>query len=149
MDLKRAEELLTQLDGSGSDREWAAVKELRTLGSDFPRMLLTQFRSSRSWKTRSACVYHAIRYAKDNEEAIALGLAAIVDKAKGVRYRGAMLLAYSQRSDVLPQLQAALRALANGPGADDLAAAIDAIENRNHNYFADRTHSGKITLEIE
>ena len=72
-----------------------------------------------------------------------------VDKAKGVRYRGAMLLAYSLRKDVLPQLRAALETLADGPGAGDLAAAIDAIENENHNYFVDRTHSGKIMLTIE
>jgi len=90
-----------------------------------------------------------MRYAKENADAVALGIEAIGDKAKGVRYRGAMLLAYSQRKDALPQLRAALETLAGGPGADDLAAAIDAIENENPNYFVDRTHSGNITLTIE
>jgi hypothetical protein len=80
---------------------------------------------------------------------LALGYAAIVDKAKGVRYRGAMLLAYSLRKDALSPLRSALDTLAGGPGADDLAAAIDAIENENHNYFVDRTHSGKVMLTID
>ncbi len=149
MDMKRVENLMARLDGSGSDSEWTAAKELRVLGRDFPRLLQQKFHSSRSWKVRSSCVYHAMRYAKESEDAVSLACAAIVDKAKGVRYRGAMLLAYSLRMDVLPQLRAALETLAGGPGAGDLAAAIDAIENENHNYFVDRTHSGKIMLTIE
>jgi hypothetical protein len=149
MDMKRVEELLAHLDGSGSDSEWAAAMELRALSTDFPRLLRHKFHSSQSWKARSSCVYHAMRYAKESEDALALGLAAIVDKAKGVRYRGAMLLAYSQRKDALSQLRVALETLAGGPGAEDLAAAIDAIENENPNYFVDRTHSGMITLSIE
>jgi hypothetical protein len=149
MDMKRVEDLLARLDGSGSDTEWAAVMELRALGTEFPRLLRQRFQSSRSWKARSSCVYHAMRYAKESEDALVLGLAAIVDKAKGVRYRGAMLLAYAQKKAVLPQLRVALESLAGGPGADDLAAAIDAIENENHNYFVDRTHSGKLMLNIE
>ena len=149
MDTIRADELIDRLDGSGSDSEWAAVMELRALGREFPRLLRRKFHSSRSWKVRSSCVYHAMRYAKESEEAVALGLAAIVDKAKAVRYRGAMLLAYAQQKDALPQLRAALEARAREPGAEDLVAAIDAIEKENHNYFVDRTHSGKVMLTIE
>lgn len=149
MDTKHVEELIARLDGSGSDTEWAAATELRALAADFPRLLRHRYHSSRSWKARSSCVYHAMRYAKENDDALALGLAAIVDKATAVRYRGAMLLAYAQRKDVLPQLRAALDSLAGKPGADDLAAAIDAIESENQNFFVDRTHSGKVTLSIE
>jgi hypothetical protein len=149
MDMKRIEELIACLNGSGSDSEWTAAMELRRLGAEFPRLLRQKFHASRSWKERSVCVYHAMRYAKENEDALALGYAAIVDKAKGVRYRGAMLLAYSLRKDALSPLRSALATLAGGPGADDLVAAIDAIKNENHNYFLDRTHSGKVTLTID
>lgn len=89
-----------------------------------------------------------MRYARKSEDALALGLEAIVDRSKIVRYRGAMLLAYSQRKDALPYLRAALVSLRDGPGADDLLAAIDAIENANHNYFVDREHSGKMKWEV-
>lgn len=80
---------------------------------------------------------------------MALGLAAIVDKAKVVRYRGAMLLAYAQRKDTLAPLRAAMQALNVEQGADDLAAAIDAIDNENHNYFVDRGHTGKVMMSFE
>jgi hypothetical protein len=79
---------------------------------------------------------------------VTLGREAIRDKSKIVRYRGCMLLAYSQRKDVLSDLKGALQALGKGPGTDDPSAAIDAIESGNHHYFVDRTHSGKLKLSI-
>lgn len=146
MNAKEIGRLLARLDGTGSDDEWAAVSKLRTIGAELPNWLLKRFRVSRGWKARTSCVFHAIRYARKSEDALALGLEAIVDRSKIVRYRGAMLLAYSQRKDALPYLRAAL--VRDGPGADDLLAAIDAIENENHNYFVDREHSGKMKWEV-
>jgi len=149
MDSENLTKLLECLDGSGSDAEWSAAKELRTLGLELPTLLLKRFRWVRSWKARSSCVYHAMRYAKTSDDAFLLGVEAIKDKSKAVRYRGAMLLAYSQRADALPSLRAALHSLNGRPGADDLMAAIDAIESGNHHFFVDRTHSGKMKLTIE
>lgn len=148
MNAKYIESLLEHLDGTGSDDEWAAAKELRTLGTEFPRWLLRRYRVSRGWKARSSCVYHAARYASESEDAVTLGLEAIHDRLTVVRYRGAMLLAYSQRKDALPRLRAALASLGEGPGTADLTAAIDAIESGNHNYFVDRKHTGKVKMTI-
>ena len=142
------EELLDNLDGSGSDSEWSAVDELRRiLDKDMPKYLLEKFRSARKWTVRSSCVYHAVRYAKESQEAINLGMEALKDKSKDVRYRACMLLAYSLRSDLLPELY---RIASEIPAVsrDDLLAAIDAIENKNHHFFIDRDHSGMMTLNI-
>ena len=149
MDTKRIEELMNCIDGSGGDREWSAVRELRCLGSEFPKILRSRFHTARSWKVRSACVYHAMRYARESEDAVVLGISAISDKAKGVRYRGAMLLAYSQRTAALPALHAAHQAYSSTGDADDLAAAIDAIQSQNHHYFLDRAHTGNTTWEVD
>lgn len=142
-----AETLVEQLNGSGSDAEWAAVKQLRKLES-FPRLLLERFRSSSGWRTRSSCVYHAVRYARASDDAVTLGTEAMRDKAKIVRYRGCMLLAYSQRPEVLPALKQALGVANKEADREDLRAAIDAIESGNHNFFVNRDHSGKMTLTI-
>jgi len=142
-----AEELLGRLDGSGSDEEWAAVMKLRER-DDFPHLLLERFRASRAWKARSSCVYHAVRYARQDADAVAIGKEAITDKSKVVRYRGCMLLAYSQKKEMLPVLKHALEATIDAEGKADLLAAIDAIEHENHNFFVDRKHSGKATMEI-
>lgn len=145
---KEIDALLSRLDGSGSDDEWAAATQLRALGSQLPQHLLRRLRTARNWKARSSCVCHAIRYAPDSESAVALGLEAIRDRSKVVRYRGGMLLAFAQAKQAVPALRAALEALGDAPGAEDLLAAIDAIEGDNPNYFVDRDHSGKVTLTI-
>lgn len=141
------EGLLSQLDGSGSDEEWSAAMRLRER-DDFPHLLLERFRSSRAWKARSSCVYHAVRYARRHPDALTIGKEALADKSKVVRYRACMLLAYSQRTDALPVLRQALKATNDAEGRADLLAAIDAIESGNHNFFVDREHTGKSTLEI-
>ncbi len=145
---KHIDMLINDLDGSGSDSEWAAVDELRTvLGKDLPLYLLKRFGSCRKWAARCSYVYHAIRYARDCQDAIELGMQALQDKSIKVRYRGCMLLAYSLRKDLLPKLRRIASEIpANSQ--DDLLATIDAIENENHHYFADRDHSGRVTLNI-
>jgi len=139
--------LLAMLDGKGSESEWSAIRELRSLGPALAPHLLAHYRSARSWKVRASCVYHSVRYARDSDDALQLGLEAVHDKAKVVRYRACMLLAYSLKRQLLPELRRQ-RAAATGPDAADLDAAIDAIECQNHNYFVDRDHSGQMTLTI-
>src|SRR5512145_2286641 len=101
------ESLLQRLDGSGSDDEWAAAKELRTFGNALPELLLRKYRAAREWRVRSSCVYHALRYARECEASVTLGREAIRDRSKVVRYRACMLLAYAQRKDSLPDLREA------------------------------------------
>jgi hypothetical protein len=147
MDTKVVNELLGKLDGSGSAAEFAAAARLRELGPGLPRLLLQKFRSARTWQARASSVYHALKYARESDDAVTLGREALRDRSKAVRYRGAMLLACSLRKDLLPELERALESW-SGPGEADVRAAIDAIENQNQNYFIDREHTGRMVLRI-
>lgn len=140
--------LLNKLDGSGSERELGAVAELREMDIDLPALLLEKYRISKRWQIRSSCVYHSIRYARSSRAAVELGIEALLDESKIVRYRACMLLAYSLCIDGLSYLKqikertSCLETIAN------TEAAIDSIENNNSNYFVDREHSGKILLRV-
>ena len=141
--------LLDRLDGSGSDDEWVAVRELRSsLGDSLPKYLLDRFCTAKKWVERSSYVFHATRYARRSREAIALGKLAVRDKSKVVRYRGCMLLAYSLDRNLLPELERLLGS-SQADSRADIAAALDAIEQQNENYFVDRDHSGQLTLIVQ
>jgi hypothetical protein len=107
--------------------------------------LLSRYSQERLWKQRDELAYKAIWSARENEEAVKLGIAALSDRAQHVRYHACLLVAYSLRADLLPVLRQRLATIP-ASSQDDLAAAIDAIESGNHNYFVDRDHSGMITL---
>lgn len=143
-----APELLNDLDGSGSDKEFRAITELRKLGNELPKLLLEKYRASRKWQARSSCVYHSIRYARSSREALQLGVEALSDKSHAVRYRACMLLAYSLDKSVLSSLKQLEISNLNDETLLDVRAAIDAIENQNSDYFVDRDHSGNVTLRI-
>ena len=72
-----------------------------------------------------------------------MGIIAVQDRAYAVRYYGCALLAYSLRADALANLSPLLKH-ADRRTAEDARAAIDAIKSKNHNFFKDRDHSGKI-----
>ncbi|WLQ14320.1 hypothetical protein O5O45_31885 [Hahella aquimaris] len=140
--------LLDRLDGSGSDREMEAASKLRVGVPDLPKYLLQRYRISRKWRPRGSCVYRAMRYAKESKDAFVLGLEALFDRSRIVRHSACMLLAYSLNPDALDALSQLAETSQDTSTVEDAKAAIDAIKNRNHNYFVDREHSGKITLNI-
>lgn len=143
----KARVLSEQLDGCGVDEEYDLIRAQKTeLGEKFPELMLATYRISRKWRVRVSCVFFSIHYARDAEAAVQLGLQAIKDRSKVVRYRACMLLAWSLRSDALPALREALATCESQETKEDLEAAIDAIENNNSNYFVDRDHSGRVTL---
>jgi hypothetical protein len=137
--------LLDRLDGSGSDSEWDAVRVLRA-HPEFPRLLLEKYRRSRRWAARASCVYFLLGDASSNADALALGIEALSDKSKVVRYRATMLLAYSQNREALGPLRDLAK---RGVSVEDAEAAIDAIESGNQHFFVDRTHSGMVFMNIE
>lgn len=147
--MAEAQALLQRLDGSGSQEEYDAVAQLRRLlGPELPRYLLETYRSSKKWQQRAACAFRALADARQSEDALTLGREAIRDRSKVVRYRAGMLLAWAQRPEVIPELRALLDEKGRGPETEDLAAALDALENRNPNYYVDRDHSGMVTLDV-
>jgi hypothetical protein len=143
-----SDDALAQLDGRGSDAEWRAVKYLTaTLGDRMPSVLLMRYRESSLAGARASCVFHSTRYARTEPAAVELGLLALTDRAKKVRYRACELLAYAQKSETLANLRQTLKS-ATGDFRADVLAAIDAIESHNHHFFVDREHSGKVTWNI-
>jgi len=146
MDKFEIEEYLKQLDGRGSDKEFSAVKELSVLGVEFPKLLLEKYRNSKKWGERASCLYHASKYAVSSPHAFELGIEALGDKSKVVRYRACLLLAIAQKSEAIKPLGTLI---SDPESSDDAKAAIDAIEQKNHHYFADRERSGMVTLNVE
>jgi hypothetical protein len=142
MEAETVRRLVGMLDTSrGADSE-AAWQELRELGSDVVPWLLQAFPGFRTWQGRTALVFHAIRYARTSEEAFQLGVLGCRDRSYMVRYRACGLLAYSQRADAKPFLEALL-SHRDVRTVEDARAAIDAIRSRNHHRFVDRDRSGR------
>lgn len=142
------QKLLDSLDGRGSDDEFRAIRSLHQLvGARLPELLLARYRSSRLAGPRSSCVYHATIFARSSDDAVQLGLEALRDRSKVVRYRACGLLAYSQRRSLLDALRAHVSGIPDASRAD-LLATIDALEQGNHHLFVDREHSGKVTWNI-
>jgi hypothetical protein len=72
-----------------------------------------------------------------------MGIVAVQDRAYAVRHYGCALLAYSLRAEALPTLSSLLKH-ADRRTVEDANAAIDAIKSKNHYFFKDRDHSGKV-----
>jgi hypothetical protein len=138
---------IARLDTRGGDDSDAAWAELRPLGEHVLPHLLEAYRRAKRGELRVAFVFHAIRFARASDVAVALGLAALKDRAMVVRYRACGLLAYSLRRDALPDLRALLTH-ADARTVADAKAAIDAIEHQNHHLFVDRAHSGRVFWEV-
>ena len=136
--------MLAFLDGSGSEVERSAIALLRQR-SDLPQLLLGKYKLSRRWGARAACVYYSLPYARESSFALELGVTALGDKSKVVRYRATMLLAFAQSPEALGPLRALID---RGLSVEDARAAMDAIKSKNHHYFVDREHSGNTTMNF-
>jgi hypothetical protein len=136
---------LATLDGRGSKAEFDAVSRLSALGDRFPVLLLEKYKRSGKLGQRASCVYHATKFARASTAAYQLGLEALRDRSKVVRYRACLLLSVAQRPEAIPSLKALV---ASDLSREDALAAIDALEHRNQHYFVDREHSGKLTLNV-
>jgi hypothetical protein len=130
-----------------SEEEWTWEK-LKPLGPSVLPFFLEYYAKMKKWQERVSLVFHSIKYARDYDEAFQLGINATKDKATVVRYRACMVLAYSLKKEALPHLRALL-SHADKKTVENAKAAIDAIEHRNHNYFIDRQHSGKMFWTVD
>jgi hypothetical protein len=144
---ERVTSLLDKL-GQNADQEFDVIGELNKLAVRLPSVLLHRYRTEKKWQTRRSCVYHAIGYSKDDNDAVQLGIEALSDKSKVVRYQACLLLSFSLKKEVLPELQKVKQTISDNETLANVEAAIDAIEHQNTNFFADRQHTGKITLKI-
>jgi hypothetical protein len=139
---ERIAEAVGRLDQKNSlaiDYAWAS---LRPLGFAVVPYLRAAYGGFRHGEGRTALVYYATRYARIGDDAYELGLAALNDRSRQVRYRACGLLAYALRKEALPALQS--RVTDPDPLVRDAAhAAIRAIQAGNHHLFVDRSESGR------
>ena len=136
---------LDRPDGGGMEdvREATIVPLGRAI---FPAALEV-YPGMRHWMGRTGLVYTAMKFAMVDPDARRLGVMALGDRSKHVRYRAAMLLAVSGAPDTLPALEAAL----DHPSREtreDAAAAIAAIREGNPDLFLDRRRTGRVHLQI-
>ncbi|HYC79796.1 MAG TPA: HEAT repeat domain-containing protein [Candidatus Binatia bacterium] len=149
MNPEQIKNLLKQFDTTNDQKREEIWSKLRTLGEDVIPYFLDVLTQTTKWQARSDIVFHSIKYAQNNPEAFKIGLIAINDKSLRVKYRACQLLAYSQNPDALKTLRPFVASAENNKIKADIKAAIDAIESKNHNYFFDRNHSGKVFWEVK
>jgi len=122
------------------DAAWVVAD---SMGDNLLSLLAEAFPRVRKWEGRASIMRYVGRFSRESEIAFRMGAIAVQDRAYDVRHYGCALLAYSLRADALPALTALLKH-ADRRTVEDARAAIDAIRNKNHNFFKDRDHSGKI-----
>jgi hypothetical protein len=122
------------------DAAWVVAD---SIGDDLLTLFAEAFPRIRKSEGRASIMRYVGRFSRDSEIAFRMGTAAVQDRAYAVRHYGCALLAYSLRADALPILTSLLKH-ADRRTVEDARAAIDAIKNKNHNFFKDRDHSGKI-----
>jgi hypothetical protein len=144
---ERIREFVFRMDSADVHLLEDSWSELRGLKVQVCPYFLESFPLFRKWQGRVALVFHATSYARESKEAFRLGLLAIQDRSTAVRYRGCGLLAYSLDKGAIEHLSPLL-AHKDGRTVEDAAAAIHAIENRNHHFFVDRAHSGSVFWQV-
>lgn len=147
MNATEIRELVLRLDTTKQLEAENAWLELKPLGASVVPYLAEAYFKIKKWQGRVSLVFHSIKYAKVSEEAFELGLEALNDNATMVRYRACGLLAYSQRKDAISHLKKLLKHK-DSKTVEDAKAAIDAIKKKNHHFFIDRNHTGKMFWEI-
>jgi hypothetical protein len=147
MDDAQIHHALKMFDTASTSAHEVAWALLRPLGVGVVPFLAEYFPCTRKAQGRVALIFHAIRFARESQAAFDLGLLALNDKATLVRYRACGLCAYSLRKDAIPHLERLL-GHADVKTADDARAAIDAIRQKNHHYFVDRSHSNSTFWEV-
>jgi hypothetical protein len=147
MNEEKIRSLVKQLGVKDNTHEEFAWLELKPLGVSLMPYFLECFPQAKKLQARRSILFHAIRFARINDEAFQLGLLGLNDRSSIVRYRACCVLAYSLRRDAIPFLEKLLNHLDLKTVAD-AKAAIDAISNQNHHYFLDRNHTGGIFWQV-
>jgi hypothetical protein len=122
------------------DEAWVVAG---SMGDDLLPLLAEAFSGIRKSEGRASVMRYVGKFSRESDTAFRMGAVAVQDRAYAVRHYGCALLAYSLRADALPILTSLLKH-ADRRTVEDAKAAIDAIKSKNHNFFKDRDHSGKI-----
>ena len=121
----------------------AAWEMAHSMGDDLLALLAEAFPQIRKSEGRASIMRYVGKFSRENEVVFGMGIVAVKDRSYAVRHYGCALLAYSLRNEALPALSVLLKHLDHRTVAD-ARTAIDAIKSKNHYFFMDRDHSGKI-----
>jgi len=144
MDSQEIKKLVMQLGSSGKIEDEKKIwGKLKPVGEKIVHYFLEAYPKAKGWESRASYMFHSIKYAKTNKEALQLGILGLKDKSTIVRYRACQILAYSLKKEVLPFLEEAL-SHKDSKTIEDVKATINAIKKGNHHLFHDRDNSGKI-----
>jgi hypothetical protein len=117
-----------------------------SMGDDLLALLAEALPQIRKSEGRASVMRYVGKFSRENNAVFGAGIVALQDRSWIVRHYGCALLAYSLRNEALPTLSALLKYPDHRTVAD-ARAAIDAIKSKNHHFFKDRDHSGKIRWE--
>jgi hypothetical protein len=140
---ERIETLVKAFSTSRRPKIDAAWVVADSMGDDLLTLFAEAFPRIRKSEGRASIMRYVGRFSRESEVAFRMGKVAVRDRAYAVRHYGCALLAYSLRADAFPILLSLLKH-ADRRTVEDARAAIDAIKSKNHNFFKDRDHSGKI-----
>jgi hypothetical protein len=124
----------------------AAWENAHSVGDDLLAHLAEAFPQIRKSEGRASVMRYVGKFSRENDAVFAMGIVAVQDRSWIVRHYSCALLAYSLRNEALPTLSALLKH-PDPRTVADARAAIDAIKSKNHHFFQDRDHSGKIRWE--
>jgi HEAT repeat protein len=147
MEAVRIRSLVASFDTRDNAARDAAWRQLRDLGERLLPFFEEFFGRAKRLEARRDIAFHCIRFARTNDAAFRIGLAAVNDRSTIVRYRGCCVLAYSLRRDALLALQTLL-SHSDAKTVGDARAAIDAIQHKNHHYFIDREHTDQMFWDV-
>lgn len=95
--------------------------------------LIAAFPKIKSWQGRNVILFELIRFARKRPEVLELALAGLGDPAFLVRMQSCIMMAYSQREDMIPYLKEIL-AHKDGKTRQYARLAIAHIENKTVFY---------------
>jgi hypothetical protein len=146
MQIERVKTLVEAFSVSRRSEIDAAWEVAHSLGDDLLALLAEAFPQIRKSEGRASIMRYVGKFSRENNSVFGMGIIALRDRSWIVRHYGCASLAYSLRDDALPALSALLKHPDHRTVADT-RAAIDAIKSKNHYFFMDRDHSGKIRWE--
>lgn len=107
MALPTVDELVAGLDKKRqADVDQAQNRLLNPHGIErlIPR-LIAAYERIKSWRGRNVILFELIRFARNRPEVLELALVGLNDPAYFVRMQSCVMLAYSQREDMIPHLK--------------------------------------------
>ena len=125
------------------DAAWTVAE---SMGDDLVVLLSEAFPQVTKAEGRASILRYVGRFSRESDVAFRMGTMALNDRAYAVRHYGCAILAYSLRHDALPILSPLLKHT-DPRTSEDAKAAIDAIKSKNHHFFKDRNHTGKLFWE--